>query len=346
MHGGQLHRSGRAGYNVLSRDGKPLEPLSVTYTPPEGVTIGSFTADALPASFTAPADSVISYKIYGTEAGAGVETENIFNLDAPYVNNARLTSEGDIVQNVPDYCVTAFISVQPNTRYAIINFRGRFSSEGVCFYNENQDYISGIGMSTSTGKKDFTTPENCKYIRLSEQKSLLSSAMITLYSEFPVPYIFIPYGYKLPLTMVSGEQSQDIPIYIGSTKLGESEYVDYESGKIYKLQDGELTPTDPPVSLPTITATGETTISSTETLGDVELTGEWSAIMGSTEAESIDIGFTVVADEYIAFVTVDDGPSIQVSDTITMPSSADSFTLDAVAWGRERYTDTVYNALS
>lgn len=108
-----------------------------------------------------------------------------------------------------------------------------------------------------------------------------------------------------------------------------------------------LLPTNPPLPLPSIiTYDGENTITSTETLGDVEFTGEWAAIMGSTEDESIDIGFTVDAEEYIAFVTVDDGPSIQVSDTITMPSSADSFSLEVVSWGRERYTETVYSALS
>ncbi|MBQ1569559.1 MAG: hypothetical protein IIZ78_00440 [Clostridiales bacterium] len=112
------------------------------------------------------------------------------------------------------------------------------------------------------------------------------------------------------------------------------------------LQSLFLKPVDPPAPLPAITASGENTITSTETLGDVELTGEWTAIMGSTEAESIDIDFTVDADSYIAFVTVDDDPSIQVFDTITMPASASSFTLQVVSWGREQYTDTVYNALS
>lgn len=112
------------------------------------------------------------------------------------------------------------------------------------------------------------------------------------------------------------------------------------------LQSLFLKPIEPPTPLPAITASGETTITTTETLGDIDLSGDWLAIMGSTEDESIDIVFTVDAEEYIAFVTVDDDPQIQVSDTITMPSSADSFTLEVVSWGRERYTDTVYNALS
>lgn len=49
-----------------------------------------------------------------------------------------------------------------------------------------------------------------------------------------------PTGYKLPLTITSGAQSQDIPIYIGDTKLGAEEYVDYGEQKIYRCY-GELT---------------------------------------------------------------------------------------------------------
>lgn len=43
-----------------------------------------------------------------------------------------------------------------------------------------------------------------------------------------------PAGYKLPMTMESGEESTTTPIYIGDSKLGEEEYVDYASGKIYR----------------------------------------------------------------------------------------------------------------
>lgn len=83
-----------------------------------------------------------------------------------------------------------------------------------------------------------------------------------------------PAGYKLPLTITSGEQSQDIPIYIGSTKLGEEEYVDFGEQKIYKMSEGTLVPTDPPISLSAIsTYQGENTLSSTEMLGEVTIKG-------------------------------------------------------------------------
>lgn len=43
-----------------------------------------------------------------------------------------------------------------------------------------------------------------------------------------------PAGYKIPLTVTSGEQSDTYPIYIGDTKLYEDEYVDYQEQKIYR----------------------------------------------------------------------------------------------------------------
>jgi hypothetical protein len=51
------------------------------------------------------------------------------------------------------------------------------------------------------------------------------------------------------------------PIYIGNDTLDKDEYVDYQAGKIYRMIDGTLTPTDPPVPLPALpTWEGETII--------------------------------------------------------------------------------------
>jgi hypothetical protein len=51
-----------------------------------------------------------------------------------------------------------------------------------------------------------------------------------------------PAGYKIPLTVTSREQSVTYPIYIGDTKLYEEEYLDYESGKVYKRTENLLNP--------------------------------------------------------------------------------------------------------
>jgi hypothetical protein len=71
----------------------------------------------------------------------------------------------------------------------------------------------------------------------------------------------IKYGYKLPMTVSDGTTSTITPIYIGDDPLGENEYIDYQAGKIYRMIDGVLTPTDPPVILPALpTAEGKTVV--------------------------------------------------------------------------------------
>jgi hypothetical protein len=50
------------------------------------------------------------------------------------------------------------------------------------------------------------------------------------------------------------------PIYIGSEPLDKDEYIDYQAGKIYRMIDGVLTPTDPPVTLPALPTAEGTTI--------------------------------------------------------------------------------------
>lgn len=50
------------------------------------------------------------------------------------------------------------------------------------------------------------------------------------------------------------------PIYIGSDPLDKDEYVDYQSQKVYRMINGILTPTDPPVPLPALPTVDGTTI--------------------------------------------------------------------------------------
>ena len=83
-----------------------------------------------------------------------------------------------------------------------------------------------------------------------------------------------PAGYKIPLTNTDGTHTQTNPLYIGSSKLGAEEYLDYETGKIYKMIDGVLTPTDPPAPLPAIQVyAGENRLTSTVETGEVDVKG-------------------------------------------------------------------------
>lgn len=50
------------------------------------------------------------------------------------------------------------------------------------------------------------------------------------------------------------------PIYIGDEPLDKDEYIDYQAGKIYRMINGVLTPTDPPVPLPALPTCDGTTV--------------------------------------------------------------------------------------
>lgn len=98
---------------------------------------------------------------------------------------------------------------------------------------------------------------NIKYMRIGDQSNdLLTKYMMVEgeYTEQTMPE-YEPYGYKLPLT--SGNTPVDI--YIGDDTLSAEEYVDSDTGKIYRMVSGVLTPTDPPVPIPAIPTTANST---------------------------------------------------------------------------------------
>lgn len=51
-----------------------------------------------------------------------------------------------------------------------------------------------------------------------------------------------PAGYKIPISNTSGEQQSNYDLFIGSTKLGAEEYVDYGEQKVYKRTDNLINP--------------------------------------------------------------------------------------------------------
>ena len=236
----------------------------------------------LPLTFLANGDVLQNYRLHGTSEGAGVQTDNLFDKNAKdpsngYVHEKYLTSSGSYV-NQSGYDVSEYIPIDVGVTYYLYWVVDNTSAVGYCFYDENKQFLSGYRYGSKAGTS-FTVSA-ASYIRFSVRTS--SSAIyrgIGLYKDAMV--IPEPYGYQIPLTNTSGVTSDDYNIYIGSTKLGEEEYVDYESGKVWKMIDGMLTPTDPPAPLPEITTfEGENTLSSSETVGSVTIKGKIKTAQG------------------------------------------------------------------
>lgn len=232
---------------------------------------------SLPVTINANGDALLDYRIYGADGGVGVATESLFdpnakNVENGYINNSVISSiDGAITTNVIWAYVTEYIPVDSNTKYIMFMNLYRASADsstGLVFYDENKNFISSITgciaffevtyETPKLGMKRFTTPENCRYIRTSVDKL---ATMLMLAAASTPPPSYIPYGYKLPMTVSNGDTAQTVPVYIGENQLTENEYVSYGEQKIYRDVDGTLTPTDPPVSLPEIpTIDGETVI--------------------------------------------------------------------------------------
>lgn len=171
---------------------------------------------ALPITITANGDVLIDYRIYGADGGVGVVTENLLdpnakNVDNGYVDNSAIGTDGAITNNINWAYVTEYIPVYGSTNYIIFMNLYRATTPnatGLDFYDENKNFISSIKQCMALhevtyenpewGIKNFITPENCRYIRTNVDKS---ATMLMLVAASTPPPTYIPYGYKLPMTV-------------------------------------------------------------------------------------------------------------------------------------------------
>lgn len=217
-----------------------------------------------------------NYIIYGTASGAGVETENLADFIAPfytYDDFYRVTTLAQaqrkpncILLNTGDYTIYANLTsdlwgIKAFTETGEVISDNRFSGESLMPHASSQ-YWFNLVWKTSGNYWYFVSKIDLSkgvVIHLQQPTWILicsNTAQATQFSITPgstAPSSYIPHGYKLPITVTSNGTTTDYPVYIGNSQLMAEEYVDYEKQKIYKLVDGVLTPTDPPVPLPDVT---------------------------------------------------------------------------------------------
>ena len=113
-------------------------------------------------------------KVSSTQPSTGEKAwfksgKNLFNKNTAS-GGLRLDSEGYLYPD-SSYSASAFIPVEPNTQYvANWNLETR---ECICYYQQNKSFIS-----RNTDTKAFTTPSNCKWIRISRATSNINSTQV------------------------------------------------------------------------------------------------------------------------------------------------------------------------
>lgn len=178
---------------------------------------------SLPITITANGDALLDYRIYGASGGVGVATENLID--------ANLSEQT--------------IEIKPSTQYNISRYDGNYYSDGLSFdiYDENNDLLWSDYLGRWKGE-NLSVFDNAKYFKIKipnrclNAVSLIEGGRPAGIGREPYPESYIPYGYKLPMTIGDGNTAQSVPVYIGENKLdaiGEyRDYVDFGTQKIIR----------------------------------------------------------------------------------------------------------------
>lgn len=223
-----------------------------------------------------------NYLLHGTSEGAGVETENLCPMA---FSHTGVISDSGQIYTLSTRLWSNMIPVKSNEDYAI-SITGTASNDEYLVFNRvvnydiNRNFISRTTLNPLDNKKTITTASNVAYIVLDIRTpsnnvdiQFGDADTISVVSGSTAPTTYIPFGYKIPLTN-TGENSQSstYPLYIGSTKLGAEEYLDYESGKVYKRTENAL-----PIPENSTKTDGTLTVTVTGGMYSIRLTGDTSS---------------------------------------------------------------------
>ncbi len=221
----ELPAIGSVSYDGSRED---VRQLSVTITAP--VTGYVVLLNKNGESTVAEGNTAIPY---GYQIPLNVTYPNLFDKNATDTSNGYVANRRIVASTGADYAstdnfISEYIYVIPNTVYTLNGIEvvagSSVAPPGVCYYDANHVFLSGDTCRRASGKWLFsnyqiTTPANAAYIRINVSYDTADTAMLTRTNTAPSAYI--PHDITTP-------------IYIGSSKLYEDEYVDYQEQKVYK----------------------------------------------------------------------------------------------------------------
>jgi len=196
---------------------------------------------SLPLTFESKGGVLSNYRVYGASEGVGDETGNLLNM-------ADLINAPPGVLNTADMDAVLTLTLRPNTTYTLLStgFGSTDASLDSDIYRSVYFNGPNRGNCVFAGRPRSSISNNDGVIKIGFMKSrtnaqqyINGSAYVCLLEgdHTSTEDDIVPYGYQIPLTVTSGAQSITTPVYIGSTKLGAEEFVDYESGKVWKRRD-------------------------------------------------------------------------------------------------------------
>lgn len=199
---------------------------------------------AIPIAITANGDALLDYRIYGADGGVGERTENLFNINELY---STVVVQGQTFTKPPSaYFFDVFSgtsggsapmdlqkSIPVTSGTYTLSFEESETKIAVVFSDgETQTVIS---CSSSVTSRAFDVLSDGYISIRCEDLAVCSVKKLQIVKAATAPTAYIPYGYKLPMTVSDGDTEQTAPVYIGENQLDAREYVSYGEQKIYKL---------------------------------------------------------------------------------------------------------------
>lgn len=273
-------------------------------------------ATTLPLTIqTSATDAVENYQVYGASGGVGEATSG----DEPQGYKIPILNTSGVTENLWDGTATEWNN---NILTIVKNLDNSISVSRLTSGGGAYPAIK-IGSNLTSGKKytlsfritgltqAMIATHPLVGIRNTSNSTYLNPT-VRLDNDgiYETPIIKIPagsYAFSLLLVnnnatitfsnvtisdiIISERYTADYNIYIGSTKLSEEEYVDFESQKVYRYVDSVLTPQDPPVPLPPIsTYIGENNISVDTTVQPEKVACEYQGWKGIGDVEKYQNG--------------------------------------------------------
>lgn len=216
-----------------------------------------------PIKFKSSGENLENYRIYGNTVGGesvGDRTENLFDENSESIPG--YLNDGGAIATVPNYPISTYdyINVLPNTNYsykAFINASPNDSTHKtirVSYYTNSKVFISRyFEIDKGLTRKTITTPNNCFYVRLSIDDNLRN---VMLWRGSSDVSVYEPYGYRVPVMVSNGTDTQIVPIYLPEQirKVDdEAEYIDFEEQKQHFADGTSVDVTLP--ALPTLSGT-------------------------------------------------------------------------------------------
>ena len=153
-----------------------------------------------------------SSPIYPSECGE--RTENLFDATMSIISGKYIDVSGDLGSSAA-WSVSDYFAIGENIQYTISPITTATSSScHHAFYNASKELISTLDIATADNTQTFTTPQNTAYMRISFRSATVDINTIMLTAGSTAPSTYIPYGYKLPLTL--GSTTTDI--YLGEVQ--------------------------------------------------------------------------------------------------------------------------------